>query len=102
MIERSGLETTKGKPKRCRWKLQARNAEKSIKHKDGPKAMKRSSDECFWDSPLTKKRKMRSSNQEETLSSPKAKGKLELEIQNNRGNKGEAIITEESMAVAGY
>lgn len=45
---------------------------------------------------------MRSPNQEETLSSPKAKGKLELEIQNNRGNKGEAIITEESMAVAGY
>ena len=91
VIEMSGLETTKGKPKRCRGKLQARNAEKSIKHKDGPKIMKRPSEGIIWDSPLTKKRKMGSPNQEETLSSPKAKGELELEIQSNKGNEGGAI-----------
>lgn len=45
--ERDGLEATKEKPKRCRWKLQARNVDKSIKHKDRPKAMKKSSDEIF-------------------------------------------------------
>ncbi|KAK9198919.1 hypothetical protein WN944_014105 [Citrus x changshan-huyou] len=45
---------------------------------------------------------MGSPNQGKTLSSSKAKCKLKLEMQSNGRNEVEAMLTEESTAVAGY
>lgn len=55
--EAEGSEASKTKPKRCKWKLQARNIDKSINHKNRPLAMQRTSGEITWDNPKTKSKK---------------------------------------------
>ena len=97
-----GLEVNKKKSKRCKWKLQARNVDHSIKHKSGQTATKRPRGEIFGDSPETKKQKMGSPTSEITLHSPNAECKLKLEMLCRGGNDFEAMLTKDSTAEAGH
>lgn len=97
-----GLEVNKKKSKRCKWKLQARNVDHSIKHKSGQTATKRPRGEIFGDSPETKKQKMGSPTSEITLHSPNAECKLKLEMLCREGNDLEAMLTKDSTAEAGH
>ena len=66
--EGDGPGASRAKPKRCKWKLQAKHAKKFTSHNNGPKTLKMYSKEIIWDSLKTKRKKDKKPNESSNIS----------------------------------